>query len=272
MSAGRRVLTSLLESGVAAYALVVGALYLFQRSLLYHPDRSRPDPGALTELGGQRVNLKTADGLSLESWYLPPPDERPVIAYFHGNGGHMGHRAERLRRFAGDGYGVLMAEYRGYGGNPGSPSEQGLYADARTALDFLEAAGIAAARVALYGESLGTGVAVQLACERSVAAIILESPFTSIAAAAQIHYPWVPAARLVRDRFDSLAKIGRVRAPILILQGERDRVVPVRLGRALYAAAPEPKEIWVAPEGGHEDLARHGALDAALAFLRRRLG
>ena len=124
----------------------------------------------------------------------------------------------------------------------------------------------------LYGESLGSGVAVELAAQRAVAALILEAPPTSVAEVAQCHFPYVPAARLVIDRFNSLSRIGRVRAPILILHGERDRVVPVRFGRALLDAAPEPKEGWFAPEAGHEDLARYGALDVAVAFIERRVG
>ena len=202
---------------------------------------------------------------------MPPPDGRPVVAYFHGNGGHIGYRAERLRWFARAGYGVLMAEYRGYGGNAGTPNEAGLSMDAIAALDFLEAAGIPTHRIVLYGESLGSGVAVPLAAQRQVAALILEAPFTSVAELAQYHYSFMPAAALVRDRFDSAARIGEVNAPILILHGNRDRVVPVRFGRALFDAAREPKEFWIAPEGGHENLALFGAFDAVRSFLQRRL-
>ena len=124
----------------------------------------------------------------------------------------------------------------------------------------------------LYGESLGAAVAVRLAAERDVAALILEAPPTSVAEVAQYHYPFVPAALLVRDRFDSLSRIAAVKAPILVLQGDRDTIVPPRFGRALFYAAPEPKEGWFSPEAGHEDLARYGALDAVVDFLRRRLG
>ncbi len=257
---------------LVAYVAVLALLYVFQRQLLYVPDRSRPELAGFAQPGLREVTLRTADGLSLSSWYLAPRDGRPVIAYFHGNAGHAGYRADRLQRFARDGYGVLMVEYRGYGGNPGAPTEAGLYDDARAALDFLEGEGIAGPRLVLYGESLGSGVAVRMAAEREIAALILEAPFTSVAAAAQYHYPFVPAALLIWDRFDSLSRIGAVTAPILIVLGGRDRVVPARLGQALFAAAPEPKERWIAPEAGHEDLARFGALDAAVAFIERRVG
>jgi fermentation-respiration switch protein FrsA (DUF1100 family) len=256
----------------AAYAALVGGLYLFQRQLLYLPDRTRPELMGLAQLGVREIMLQTEDGLPLLSWYLPPRQGRPVIAYFHGNGGHIGYRAERLLRFSREDYGVLMLEYRGYGANPGSPSEAGFYVDGRAALAFLDREGMAPSRLVLYGESLGSGVAVTLAAQYQAAGLILEAPPTSVAEVAQCHFPYVPAALLVTDRFDSLSRIGKVKAPLLVLHGERDRVVPVRYGRALLEAASEPKEGWFAPEAGHEDLARYGGLDVAVAFIERRLG
>lgn len=254
-----------------AYLMVLAYLYVFQRQLLYFPDQSRPQLGALAGLGVREVQLTTADGLSLLAWYLPAPAERPVILYFHGNGGNIGHRAERLQRFARDGYGVLMPEYRGYGGNPGQPTETGFYRDARAAFDFLEREGVTAGRLVLYGESLGSGVAVYLAATQQIGALVLELPFTSVAAVAQYHYPFVPAALLVWDRFDLLSRIGQVKAPILVLRGGNDAVVPGRFSQALFDAAPEPKENWVAPEAGHEQLEGFGALDAVVVFIERRV-
>jgi uncharacterized protein len=265
------VLYPLFGCALAAYGGIVGGLYLFQRQLLYRPGETRPGLGDLALLGVREVVLTTQDGLSLLSWYLPPGDGRPVIVYFHGNGGHIGYRAERLRRLAREGYGVLLVEYRGYAGNPGSPCEAGLYADAEAALDFLAGERIPASALVLWGESLGSGVAVHLAARKAVAGVILEAPFISVVAAAQHHYRFLPAFMLVRDRFDSLSCIGRIRAPLLVLHGERDMIVPVRHGRALLAAAPEPKEGWFAPWAGHENLAQFGALDAAISFIERRI-
>lgn len=261
-----------LAVAVAAYGTLVGVLYVFQRNLLYFPMRDRPELGALAELGVREVEIETADGLSLLAWYSPPRGGRPVVAYFHGNGGHIGYRADRLRDFAREGYGAVMVEYRGYGGTPGAPTEDGLCADGAAALDFLRLEGIPPTRLVLYGESLGSGIAVVLATRHDIAGLILEAPFTSVAEVAQYHYSFVPASALVRDRFDSLSKIGEVKAPILVLHGERDRVVPVRFGRALFDAAPEPKEIWLSREAGHEDLARFGAFEAVLRFLERHIG
>ena len=254
------------------YGVLVGGLYVFQRQLLYFPVGGRPVLGELAALGVLEVEIRTADGLPLLAWYSPPRDGRAVVAYFHGNGGHIGYRAERLRAFAEAGYGVLMVEYRGYGGNPGAPTEDGLYADGAAALEFLKREGIPPCRLVLYGESLGSGVAVPLAAHNGIAALILEAPFTSVAEVAQHHYSFMPASLLVRDRFDSLAEIGGVKAPILFLHGERDRVVPLRFGRALFDAAPEPKEFWLSREAGHENLMRFGGFEAVLRFVERLIG
>lgn len=265
------MLTTLVTIPAIAYLAVLAYLYFCQRQLLFLPDRSRPPLGELSYIGVREVMTRTVDGLDLLSWYLPPREGLPVIAYFHGNGGSIVHRGERVRRFAREGYGVLMVEYRGYGGNPGAPSEAGLFEDAGAGLDFLSREGIAAGRIVLYGESLGTAVAVYAAARQPAGALILESPFTSIAAVAQYHYPFVPAAWLIWDRFDSVSRIGEVKSPLLLLQGGSDGIVPPRFGEALFAAAPEPKERWSAPCGGHEDLAGFGALDAVVAFIERRL-
>jgi uncharacterized protein len=260
----------LLAIAVCLYASVVVALFLLQRRLLFRPGPRRPELGELALFGVREVAVTTRDGLSLLSWYLPPPSGRPVILYFHGNGGHIGYRAERLRRFAGAGYGVLLLEYRGYGGNPGRPSEPGLYADAEAAMAFLERQGVAPERIVLWGESLGSAVAVHLAAGRRVAGIVLEAALTSVADIAQLHYPAIPAALLVRDRFDALSRIGQVRSPLLVLHGGRDTIVPIRFGRRLFDAAPGPKEGWFEPRAEHETLAAFGALEAAMAFIERQ--
>jgi fermentation-respiration switch protein FrsA (DUF1100 family) len=266
-----RMLIRLLATGFVVYALVVAALYVLQRRLIFRPDTSRPLLGALSRLGVGEVTLATADGLALLAWYLPPPDGAPVIVYFHGNGGHIGYRHQRMEQFAAAGFGVLMPEYRGYGGNPGSPSEAGFYIDAQSALDFLASRHIAPDRQVFYGESLGTGVAVWAAAQHEAMALVLEAPFTSAADVAQDRFPWLPARLLLKDRFDSLARIGKVKAAIFVMHAADDDVVPVRFGRALFAAAPEPKGSLFAATGGHF-AGGYGGIDAAFAFLRRRIG
>lgn len=272
---GDRVLTGIVEFAAVSYAAFVGLLYLFQRRLIYRPERpdgTLPHLGDLAAFGVREIALATEDGLRLMSWYRPPAGRAPVILYCHGNGGHIGFRAERLLRFAEEGYGVLMLEYRGYGGNPGRPSEAGLYADGAAALAFLGREGIGPERTVLYGESLGGAVAVRLALRCRPAALVLECPFTSLVDIARLRFPFLPVRPLLRDRFEVRSAIGGVKAPVLVLHGECDGIVPVACGRAVLAAAPEPKEGWFAPEGRHMNLAEFGGLEAVSDFLARRLG
>ena len=217
-----------------------------------------------------RASIRSLDGLRLLAWHRAPPSpQAPVLVYFHGNAGHIGHRADRLRPYLDAGFGALLVEYRGYGGNPGRPTEEGLYADARAALDFLTRRSVAADRMVFYGESLGTAVAVQMAVEQDCAAVVLEAPFTSVAAVAQSRYWMFPVRRLVRDKFDSLAKIGDLRCPLFVMHGDRDGVVPIRYGRELFAAAREPKESKWFAEGTHTNFDDLGGPAAVLDFLRR---
>jgi uncharacterized protein len=268
-----------LLAGALAFVLTLGgagaALWAFQDRLIYFPDPTPPAPPALVGLPQvQEIRLQTADGLSILAWSLPParPDA-PMILYLHGNGGHVGYRAERVRRFAQLGWGALFVQWRGYGGNPGSPSEDGLTEDGRAGLALLRAQGVAPARTVLWGESLGTGIAIRLAAEQpdAIAAVVLESPYTSLLDLAKLHHPMLPSGLLLRDHYDSLSRIAAVRAPILILQGGRDLLVPPAMGRRLAAAATAPVEVWESPDAGHDDIGARGGVAAAAAFLGHRL-
>lgn len=254
-------------AGLAAYGVLVGGLFLAQRRLLYHGDSEVPERALAEAEDMAEVRLSTADGLDLLAWYKEAEPGRPTILHLHGNAGHIGHRVGKVRPFLDDGVGVLLLEYRGFGGNPGAPSERGLLADGRAGLAFLDAAGVRPADTVLYGESLGSGVAVGLAAERRVGALVLEAPFTSVADVAQAHYWYVPVRPLVLDRFDSAARIADVRCPVLVLHGARDGVIPIRYGRALYDAAAHPKSAWWSEAAGHDDLYEHGAAEAVARFL-----
>lgn len=266
----QRLALRLLTAAVLLYFAAAAIIYATQRRQLFGPGTTRPNPAVAALPTLQVVDVPTEDGLRLLAWWVPPPQrDRPVLAYFHGNGGNLENRASRLRRFAAEGWGVLMLEYRGYGGNPGTPSEAGFAADARAAMAFLDRQGIPDARRAVYGESIGTGVAVHLAAGRPVAALVLESPYTSITDLARRRFPWLPVRLLLRDRFDSLAQIARVRAPLLVLQGGRDGIVPPELGQALFQAALEPKRMWAVPAAGHDNLMDYGAADVVAGFLKQ---
>jgi fermentation-respiration switch protein FrsA (DUF1100 family) len=265
---------TLISLVVAGYLALVGGMYVFQRNMLYVPSGATPSPVASGVPEMEVVKLTTSDGLELSSWYRPAEDNRPTIVYFHGNGGHIGYRGANVRPYLDTGFGLLLVSYRGYGGNPGSPNEEGLYLDGRAAMAFLAAREVPPARTVLYGESLGTGVAVHIAAEQArashpVGALVLEAPLTSTADVGAHHYPWAPVRWLMKDRFESIAKIAEVGTPVFIFHGERDRVVPIRFGRALFDAAVEPKEgLWI-PGGNHENLDASGAV---IEFLDRRIG
>ena len=188
-----------------------------------------------------QIILNTEDGLALTAWYRVAQERKQTLVYLHGNGGHIGHRAGKVKAYLNAGYGLLLVGYRGYGGNPGTPTEENLIKDGEAGLRFLESTGVITDQVVLYGESLGTGVATALAQRKAVSALILEAPFTSIADVAQHHYFYLPARYLIKDRFDSGERIKRSKAPLLIIHGEKDRVVPWKFGRALFDLAPEPK-------------------------------
>jgi hypothetical protein len=254
---------------LACYAVLVGFMFVFQRALLYHPDNARPDPVASGVPEMARVRLSTNDGLTLDAWYGAAAEGSPSLIYFHGNGGHLGHRAVKYRPYLEAGFGLLAVGYRGFGGNPSSPTEGGLRMDARAALDYLRGQGVALHRIVLYGESLGTGVAVDLAAGRAIGALVLEAAYTSIAKVAAHHYPFVPARYLVLDKFDASADIKRLQAPLLLIHGKRDRVIPYRFGRALFEDAPQPKEMESYEEGGHNDLHEFGAASRIIRFIRR---
>ena len=256
---------------LALYALGVGAMYALQRRFLFRPKRSRTDLSASGVAGLRAVQVTASDGLRLAAWHRPAREGQPTLVYLHGVSGNLEHRIPRLRRFAETEWGLLFLEYRGYGGNPGKPTEEGLAADARGALRFLHDRGVRLDETVLYGESLGTGVAVRLAAEQDVAAVVLESPYTSIAAVAQSQFWFAPAYLLTWDRFELLRRIGQVRAPLLIVQGGRDKVIPPRMGLRVFAAANEPKELWSAARAGHSNLMRHGAAEAVVRFVNRHV-
>lgn len=258
------------------YVLVVGLLYVFQRNLLFLPTSHVGSPGAVGAGDMREVTLATADGLALRSWYKPAREGRPTMIYFHGNGGNISARAKRVRPYLNAGLGVLLVGYRGYGGNPGAPSEEGFYEDARAAARFIEAEGIPPDRVVLYGESLGSAVAIHLAAEqaatgRPYAAVIGEGAPSSVVDVAARRYPFAPVRTLIKDRFDSQAKVGGINAPLLLLHGEDDIVVPHRFGQALFDAAAEPKHAQWIDGAGHNNLAYHAIDAVVLEFLDRHL-
>jgi uncharacterized protein len=255
---------------LVGYAGVVVLLYVTQRALMYFPDTDRMSPDAAGLPAAQEIRLDTADGEKLVAWQVPPRGDRTVVLYLHGNGGALSHRAERFRALTADGIGLVAVDYRGFGGSSGRPTEAGLGIDAENAYGFA-AARYPAARIAVWGESLGTGVAVALAAERPVGRLVLEAPFTSAVDLAARHYPFVPVRWLMKDQFRSDLRIAAVAAPLLVLHGARDTIVPIEYGERLFGLAREPKRFVRFAQGHHEDLDQFGALAAVKTFLGDQL-
>ena len=248
---------------VAVLAAALGLLWLFQRRLLYFPTPGPVPPAASVLPGAEDVTFETADGLRLAGWFVPaPPGDpadrvgraRPAVLVCNGNGGDRSMRAPLAAALSRMGLAVLLFDYRGYGGNPGHPTEEGLAADARAALGYLAGRPeVDPERVIYFGESLGAAVALRLATERPPAALVLRSPFASLAEVGRRHYPVLPVSLLLRDRYDSAALAGRLDAPLLVVAGGRDQIVPAGHSRRLFDAAPQPKRLIVLDGAGHND-------------------
>ena len=257
------------------YGVIVGGLFFLQRGMIYHPGGSMVSPEQAGVADMKPVEITTGDGLSLTSWFKPALGEMPTIVFFQGNAANIDSRGFKARLYLDAGFGMLLVGYRGYGNNPGNPNEEGLYLDARANLEFLAVKKVPPGKWVMYGESLGTGIAVQMAFERAentpVGAVILESPYTSLGDTAQIHYPFIPARILIRDKFRSVDKIATIKSPLLIFHGSKDNIIPITQGRALFQAGIVPKEsLWV-DGAGHNNLYDFGVAEKVMDFITRNV-
>lgn len=255
---GRSTRPAVIAGIVALTLAIVGAMgfLAFQRSLIYYPDTAAPGPVGDHLTDGEEATFTAEDGLELAGWYRgadPAHDTGLVVLYFPGNAGSRAGRAEVAERLAAAGFATLLVDYRGYGGNPGSPTERGLAADARAALSWLLERGHRADQIIYVGESLGTGVATTLAAEVTPAGLVLRSPFTSLADMARRLFGGVPVGRLLRDRYETRATIAEVSCPVVVLAGRRDTLVPVEQSEAVARAAPNLHALTVLPDADHND-------------------
>jgi fermentation-respiration switch protein FrsA (DUF1100 family) len=263
-----RFVKIVIGSALFAYLAVLGLLYVMQRDLMYPRNPARAEIAGANLPGLEETVLTSADGERLVAWVVPPREGKPVLLFFHGNAGNFARpiRQARFRALTEDGTGLFAVNYRGYGGSTGSPSEEGLARDAEAAY-AAAAARFWPERLVGYGESLGTGVVLKLAAARPLQAVILEAPYLSTASVAQLVYPFVPIALLMKDQFRSDLVIGQLRAPLLVLHGERDGVIPFSQGQALYELANPPKRFVRFPGGGHENLPAQGSVPEIRRFL-----
>lgn len=236
----------------AAFAAIVALLATMERRMIYFPVRALDTKPSDYGLSAEDLRLQTEDGVRLHAWWIRGAGERAVL-FFHGNAGNISHRLERARLLVKNlGIDLLLLDYRGYGLSEGRPSEAGLFRDARAVYKAAIGRGLRPDQILLFGESLGSAVALQLALERPCAGVILETPFLSVPALARKYYPFVPGF-VIRDRFDNEKKIARLAVPKLIIAAEEDEIVPLSHARRLFDLAPPPKELFVIPGAGHND-------------------
>jgi fermentation-respiration switch protein FrsA (DUF1100 family) len=250
---------------VALYGGFVALLYVAQRSLQYFPERRRTAPRAAGLPEAEEAVLDTADGERVIVWHVPPREGRPVFLYFHGNGGSLRWRAERFRALITDGSGLVALSYRGYGGSSGRPTEPGLVEDAAAAYAFAIAR-YPAEHIVLWCESLGSALALAVAAEKPVGHLVLEAPFTSAADVGAQHYWFVPVRLFIKDQFRSDLRASKVTAPVLVVHGEDDTIVPMTFGKRLYDLIQAPKRFVRVVGAGHNDLGAH-AVAAAKRFI-----
>jgi fermentation-respiration switch protein FrsA (DUF1100 family) len=240
-----------LSACVAIYLLVLVALALGQRKLLYFPYAREVAPASAGLSRADIVHLRTDDGETLLAWFVAPAPGKPLILYFHGNANGLADRAERFAALTASGDGLLAVEYRGYPGSTGSPSEAGLLRDGEATYAQALALGFPAARIVAMGESLGSGVAVDLAARHEVGALVLDSPYSSTADVAAARFWMFPVRLLMRDQFRSDEKIGKVAAPVLMAHGTADATIPIRFAERLFSLANPPKEFIRVDGGSH---------------------
>jgi uncharacterized protein len=264
---------SLLMTLVLAIFVVLALIWLFQRRLIYFPTGAPVPPAATILPNATDVTFDTEDGVRLGGWFTPTLDaSRGTVLVFNGNAGDRSFRAPLAAALARRGFAVLLFDYRGYGRNPGEPSELGLMRDARAARAYLDTRDdVDSRRIAYFGESLGAAVAVTLAVERPPTWLILRSPFTSLADMGRIHYPFLPTGPLLRDHFDSISKITQVPSPVLVVAGDQDQIIPPDQSKRLYAAIQRPDaRLMVIPRADHNDfelLAGQRLIDEVTGFL-----
>ncbi len=256
---------------VAVVAAVLAFIWAMQRRIMYFPTSVVPAPSAIGLNDVEAVTFETMDGLSLSGWFFAVSGPSPpvTVLVFNGNAGNRAHRAPLAAALRHHGFQVLLVDYRGYGGNPGAPSKDGLAADARAARTYLAGRpDVELSRLVYFGESLGTAVAVDLADEHPPSALVLRSPFTSMIDLGRYHYRFLPVGLLLRDRFSAIDQIRRIRVPLLVIAGAQDRIVPIDNTRRLYDAAMEPKTLLVLSDADHNDYELLAGVEMIQAIVR----
>ena len=232
------------SSIIIAYIVVIIFVYFYQRNLLYHPSENNYQNDTI-QFSHQEIFIKVNDEIKLKSWIINKDLKNfKTLVFFHGNAGDLSNRIYKLNELDKLNINILLISWRGFSGNEGYPTEKNLYEDAEAAIKWLNKKKVSNSQIILYGESLGTGVAVEIASKNNFNSIILESPFTSIENSAKIYYPYLPVSFLLKDRYDSISKIKKINSPILIMHGRKDDIVPFFMGKKLFEKANSPKDSY----------------------------
>lgn len=249
-------MVNVLAIGLLIYGLLLVFLYFYQGRMLFLPDipsRSIDTTPLAAGLKFEPLNLETKDNIRIHGWFIPAPNERGVLLFFHGNAGNISHRLDSLLLFNKLGLSTLIFDYRGYGKSEGRPTEAGTYADAEAAWYYLvRSRSVAPSKIIFFGRSLGAGVAVHLASRHTPAALIVESAFTSVPDLAAELYPFLPARWLSRFKYNNHRKLRNIRCPVLVIHSRNDEIIPFSHGQSLYAIANSPKK-FLELRGGHND-------------------
>ncbi len=233
------------------YFLILISTYIFQRDLLYHPGENNYFGDSLT-VKIEKIKIKTQDNIELLSWYHNKNlNDYKTILFLHGNAGSLENRIHKINHFKDMNVNFLLVAWRGFSGNKGKPTEKGLYEDARSAVEWLQSKGVEESNIIIYGESLGTGVATEIAQNKNFAGVILESPFTSMIDAGKNKYPYLPVKFLLKDKYESNKKIKNIKRPILIMHGKVDNIVPFEMGKKMYELANQPKYSYFSEYDDH---------------------
>ncbi len=226
---------------ILCYLLIVFFVFFNQRNLLYHPSENNYNTDQ-AKFSYEEIFIPTTNGNNLKAWFHKKDlNNKKTLIFFHGNAGDLGNRIYKLNLIKDFDINFLIVAYRGFSGNKGKPTELGLYKDARSALNWLTKQNINDDQIIIYGESLGTGVSIEVAQNKKFAGIILESPFTSMVDAGKFYYPYLPVSLLLKDRYETIKKLKNINIPILIMHGKKDRIVPFHMGKKVFEKANEPK-------------------------------
>tara|TARA_Y100001970_G_C14202691_1_gene842093 strand:+ start:628 stop:1428 length:801 start_codon:yes stop_codon:yes gene_type:complete len=254
---------------LVAYIVIVVFVYFYQRNLLYHPSENNYQDTKI-EFDYDEIFIKVDDEIKLKSWIIKKDFKKfKTLVLFHGNAGHLSNRIYKINELNKLNINILLISWRGFSGNKGSPTEKNLYQDAEAAIKWLNEQKIENKQIVLYGESLGSGVAVEIAKKNDFNGIILESPFTSIENSAKIYYPYLPVKLLLKDRYDSISKIKMINIPILIMHGKKDDVVPFAMGKELFEKANVPKYSYFTSEDDHMMEFNSNLINAIKEFIEK---